>query len=44
MSVQRFCMYPEKLAAAGVQAARKVLNDELPSNDLMKRTVEDNDL
>jgi len=35
---------PEKLPVAGVQAARKVHIGELPSNDLMKRTVEDNDL
>lgn len=34
----------EKLPVAGVEAARKVLNDELPSNNLMKRTVEDKDL
>ena len=38
--VQLGLLDPKTLPVAGVQAARKVLNDELPSNDLMKRTVE----
>jgi carboxymethylenebutenolidase len=42
--VQLGLLDPEKVHVAGVEAARKVLKDELPSNDLMKRTVEDNDL
>jgi carboxymethylenebutenolidase len=42
--VQLGLLDSEKLPVAGVEAARKVLNDELPSNDLMKRTVEDKDL
>ena len=42
--VQLGLLDPEKFPVAGVESARKVLNDELPSNDLMKRTVEDKDL
>ena len=42
--VQLGLLDPEKLPVAGVEAARKVLDDELPSNDLMKRMVEDKDL
>jgi carboxymethylenebutenolidase len=34
----------EKLPVAGVEIARKVLDDELPSNELMKRTLSDKDL
>jgi carboxymethylenebutenolidase len=33
-----------KLPVAGVAAARKVLDDELPSNELMKRAIGDKDL
>jgi carboxymethylenebutenolidase len=33
-----------KLPVAGVEIARKVLDDELPSNELMKRTLSDKDL
>ena len=34
----------EKLPVAGVATARKVLDDELPSNELMKRILKDEDL
>ena len=33
-----------KLPVAGVETARKVLDAELPSNELMKRTLKDKDL
>ena len=33
-----------KLPVAGVTSARKVLDDELPSNELMKRSIRDEDL
>jgi len=33
-----------KLPVAGVGSARKVLDDELPSNELMKRAVGDKNL
>ena len=42
--VQLGLLDSEKLPVAGVEAARKVLNDELPSNDLMKRALGDRDL
>ena len=42
--VQLGLLDPEKLPVAGVATARKVLNDELPSNELMKRTLSDKDL
>jgi len=42
--VQLGLLNPEKLPVAGVATARKVLNDELPSNELMKRTLSDKDL
>ena len=42
--VQLGLLDPEKLPVAGVASARKVLNDELPSNELMKRTLRDEDL
>jgi len=35
---------PGKLPVAGVETARKVLDDELPSNELMKRILRDEDL
>jgi carboxymethylenebutenolidase len=42
--VQLGLLDPEKLPVAGVATARKVLDDELPSNDLMKRSLGDKDL
>ena len=42
--VQLGLLDPGKLPVAGVATARKVLDDQLPSNDLMKRMVEDKDL
>src|SRR5262252_9008602 len=42
--VQLGLLDPAKLPVAGVATARKVLNDELPSNELMKRTLSDKDL
>jgi carboxymethylenebutenolidase len=42
--VQLGLLDPEKLPVAGVETARKVLDDQLPSNDLMKRTLGDKDL
>ena len=42
--VQLGLLNPEKLPVAGVEIARKVLDDELPSNELMKRTLDDKDL
>lgn len=42
--VQLGLLDPSKLPVAGVAAARKVLNPELPSNELMKRTLKDKDL
>src|SRR5262245_45752352 len=42
--VQLGLLDPQKLPVAGVATARKVLDDELPSNDLMKRTLRDKDL
>ena len=42
--VQLGLLDPEKLPVAGVATARKVLDDRLPSNDLMKRILRDEDL
>ena len=42
--VQLGLLDSEKLPVAGVEAARKVLNDELPSNELMRRALGDKDL
>jgi carboxymethylenebutenolidase len=42
--VQLGLLDPAKLPVAGVATARKVLDDELPSNELMKRTLRDKDL
>jgi carboxymethylenebutenolidase len=42
--VQLGLLDPNKLPVAGVAAARKVLNPELPSNELMKRSLKDKDL
>ena len=42
--VQLGLLDPEKLPVAGVETARKVLDDQLPSNELMKRTLSDKDL
>lgn len=42
--VQLGLLDPQKLPVAGVETARKVLDDELPSNALMKRTLRDKDL
>ena len=42
--VQLGLLDPRKLPVAGVATARKVLDDQLPSNDLMKRTLSDEDL
>jgi len=42
--VQLGLLDPEKLPVAGVEIARKVLDDNLPSNDLMKRALGDKDL
>jgi carboxymethylenebutenolidase len=42
--VQLGLLDPRKLPVAGVATARKVLDDQLPSNDLMKRTLSDKDL
>jgi carboxymethylenebutenolidase len=42
--VQLGLLDPQKLPVAGVATARKVLDDELPSNELMKRTLGDKDL
>ena len=42
--VQLGLLDPQKLPVAGVETARKVLDDELPSNELMKRTLRDKDL
>jgi len=42
--VQLGLLNPEKLPVAGVEVARKVLHDELPSNEMMKRVLGDNDL
>ena len=42
--VQLGLLDPRKLPVAGVATARKVLDDELPSNELMKRTLSDKDL
>jgi carboxymethylenebutenolidase len=42
--VQLGLLDPQKLPVAGVATARKVLDDELPSNELMKRTLSDKDL
>lgn len=35
---------PCKLPVAGVAATRRVLDPQLPSNELMKRTLKDKDL
>ena len=42
--VQLGLLDPQKLPVAGVETARKVLDDKLPSNELMKRTLRDKDL
>jgi carboxymethylenebutenolidase len=42
--VQLGLLDAEKLPIAGVASARKVLDDQLPSNELMKRAVGDDDL
>ena len=42
--VQLGLLDPQKLPVAGVATARKVLDDQLPSNELMKRTLSDKDL
>ena len=42
--VQLGLLDPGKLPVAGVAAARKVLDAELPSNEMMKRTLKDKDL
>jgi carboxymethylenebutenolidase len=42
--VQLGLLDPRKLPVAGVETARKVLDDQLPSNELMKRTLRDEDL
>ena len=42
--VQLGLLDPQKLPVAGVEIARKVLDDELPSNELMKRILRDEDL
>ena len=42
--VQLGLLDPGKLPVAGVATARKVLDDQLPSNELMKRTLRDEDL
>jgi carboxymethylenebutenolidase len=42
--VQLGLLDPAKLPVAGVATARKVLDDQLPSNELMKRTLRDKDL
>jgi carboxymethylenebutenolidase len=42
--VQLGLLDPGKLPVAGVATARKVLDDQLPSNELMKRILGDDDL
>jgi carboxymethylenebutenolidase len=42
--VQLGLLDPGKLPVAGVATARKVLDPQLPSNELMKRTLKDKDL
>lgn len=42
--VQLGLLNPDKLPVAGAAAARKVLDPQLPSNELMKRTLKDKDL
>jgi carboxymethylenebutenolidase len=42
--VQIGLLDPDKLPVAGVSTARKVLDPQLPSNELMKRTIKDKDL
>jgi carboxymethylenebutenolidase len=42
--VQLGLLDPQELPVAGVATARKVLDDQLPSNELMKRTLSDKDL
>jgi carboxymethylenebutenolidase len=42
--VQLGLLDPGKLPVAGVATARKVLDAELPSNELMKRILGDEDL
>jgi carboxymethylenebutenolidase len=42
--VQLGLLDADKLPIAGVATARKVLDSELPSNELMKRTIDDPDL
>jgi carboxymethylenebutenolidase len=42
--VQLGLLDPGKLPVAGVETARKVLDDELPSNELMKGILRDEDL
>ena len=41
--VQLGLLDPTQLPVAGVAAARKVIDPELPSNELMKRTIDDKD-
>ena len=42
--VQLGLLDPQELPVAGVATARKVLDDQLPSNELMKRILRDEDL
>ena len=42
--VQLGLLDPGKLPVAGVASARKVLDDPLPSNELMKGSLRDADL
>jgi carboxymethylenebutenolidase len=42
--VQLGLLDPDKLPVAGLATARKVLDPQLPSNELMKRTLKDKDL
>ena len=42
--VQLGVLDPGKLPVAGASTARKVPDDQLPSNELMKRTLRDEDL
>ena len=42
--VQLGLLDPGKLPVAGLATARKVLDPELPSNELMKRTLRDEGL
>jgi carboxymethylenebutenolidase len=42
--VQLGLLDPGKLPVAGVETARKVLDAQRPSNELMKRTIQDPEL